>query len=195
MKTSSKIKWPKKWRRPQKWRQPHKLFLPQNFFLPPPQLKRILPDISLWPLTSTAMGELILDRKCYQLFKLEMEFNMLNMIYKHCACARIQKRQHLKTKKKDQIHQKKCPCRNCIQCLHYPAFAAFLVWASTWLNTWFCPSIPLSVHKFQLASKKYMQRETFPIRPEPPPPPPPTDNSFLFNFRCFWKMLPPPPQG
>ena len=55
------------------------------------------------------MVELILDRKCYQLLKLEMEFKMLNMIYKHCACARIQKRQHLKAKEKDQIHQKKMP--------------------------------------------------------------------------------------
>ena len=150
-----------------------------KLFLPPPQLKRILPDISLWPLTSTAMVELIVDRKCYQLLKLEMEFKMLNMIYKHCACARIQKRQHLKAKEKDQIHQKKCPCRNCIQCLHYPAFAAFLVWASTWLNMWFCPSIPLSVHMFQLASKKYMQRETFPIRPAMATSP----------FNCFFPRL------
>ena len=73
----------------------------------------------------------------------------------------------------------KCPCRNCIQCLHYPAFAAFLVWASTWLNTWFCPSIPLSVHMFQLASKKYMQRETFPIRPAMATSP----------FNCFFPRL------
>ena len=29
----------------------------------------------------TAMGQLILNRKCYQVFKPEMEFNMLNIIY------------------------------------------------------------------------------------------------------------------
>ena len=34
-----------------------------------------------WPLTSTATGQLILNRKCYQVFKTEMELHMINIIY------------------------------------------------------------------------------------------------------------------
>ena len=36
--------------------------------------------------------------------------------------------------KKNQIHIKLCPCRNCIQRLHYPTFAAFL-YSSFQINT------------------------------------------------------------
>ena len=34
-----------------------------------------------WPLTSTATGQLILNRKCYQVFKTEMKLHMINIIY------------------------------------------------------------------------------------------------------------------
>ena len=67
----------------------------------------------------------------------------------HCAYACIEKRRHLNAKttivkfyicmdncpqnkidpppKKIKFAQKKCPWRSCIQRLHYPAFAAFLL--------------------------------------------------------------------
>ena len=48
----------------------------QKYFGP-----RILPDFFLYPLTLTAMGQLILNRKCSQVSKLEMELHMIGMIY------------------------------------------------------------------------------------------------------------------
>ena len=37
--------------------------------------------IFLLPLTSTATGQLVLNGKCYQVSKPEMELHMINMIY------------------------------------------------------------------------------------------------------------------
>ena len=87
-----------KWRWPQKWRQPKNEdnikneddIQNQNNLKNEDDLKKIIwpPDLReyylkffWWPLTSTATGQLILNRKCYQVFKTEMELHMINIIY------------------------------------------------------------------------------------------------------------------
>ena len=61
-----------------------------------PPLKKILPDIS-WPLTLTAMGQLISNQKCYQVSKPEMEVNMMNIIYMECTGIQNIRHFHEKT--------------------------------------------------------------------------------------------------
>ena len=74
MKTTSKMKMTSKMKTTFKTKTTSK-----KLFGPP--LKRILPEIFWWPLTSTATGQLILNRKCYQVFKPEMELHMINIVY------------------------------------------------------------------------------------------------------------------
>ena len=65
----------------------------------PPNLKEYYLNFIL-PLTSTAMGQLILNRKCYQVSKPEMELHMINMIYAALPMRKVnkQKRQNFHTK-------------------------------------------------------------------------------------------------
>ena len=98
MKTISKVKTTSKMKMTWKWRRPQKLALPSKMFFAPLPLKRYL-NFFWWLLPMTATPQLMLNRKWYQASKPEMEFHMINMMYRHCPCAHGQKRRdfHAKT--------------------------------------------------------------------------------------------------
>ena len=52
-----------------------------NFAPPPPSPFTILPDFFLRPLTLTATTQMMLNRKCYQVSKPEIEFHMMDIMY------------------------------------------------------------------------------------------------------------------
>ena len=135
----------------------------------PPHLREYYLKFFWWPLTYAATGQLILNRKCYQVFKTEMELHMIDIIYAALPmCEQTEKRHsYAKTTNAklyiyigvgsrdlfiDEAHMTlgifpvSFPCM-----LPTPLCGIFCVTLSTWISSFMVPQYPDSSSASTLA--------------------------------------------